>query len=69
MLGITCSKCGRRFTPSNDDLQGYLTQSEGKKYALVLCPHCNYGNKVPLARLHQAVRAAPEAREPGAPTE
>ncbi len=74
MLNVTCSKCGRRYTPSTEDLQGYLAQNEGKKFALVICPHCNYGNKIPLSRLHQAVRAAPgphepEAHGPEAPTE
>ncbi len=69
MLNVTCSKCSRRFTPSAEDLQGYLAQSEGKKYALVICPHCNYGNKIPLSRLHQAVRPAGETHPPEAPAE
>lgn len=44
-----------------------MQQAEGKKHALVLCPHCGKGNKVALMRLTQAlsaVRRAPAAEEP-----
>ena len=56
MLGLTCSKCGRRFTPTSEEIQGYVAASEGKKHAQVLCPHCGKGNKVDIQRLHQALR-------------
>ncbi len=76
MLAITCDKCRRRFTPSDEEVQGYLQQAEGKKHALVLCPHCGKGNKVALVRLTQALstaRRAPEGKaapvEPAAPQE
>jgi len=76
MLAITCDKCRRRFTPSDEEVQGYLQQAEGKKHALVLCPHCGKGNKVALVRLTQALstaRRAPEEKaapvEPAAPQE
>ncbi len=59
MLGLTCSKCGRRFTPTSEEIQSYLAQSEGKKYALVLCTHCGYGNKVDIHRLQQLMRFSP----------
>jgi phage FluMu protein Com len=55
MIGITCTKCNRRFTPSAEDVQAYLAQSEGKKYVQVICPHCNYGNKIAVQRLQQSV--------------
>ncbi len=57
MLGITCGKCNRRFTPAAADIQGYLAESADKKYALVLCPHCGHGNKVPVSRLRQETKA------------
>ncbi len=59
MLGLTCSKCGRRFTPTSEEIQTYLAQSEGKKYAQVLCAHCGYGNKVDIHRLQQFMRFTP----------
>ena len=74
MLALTCSKCGRRFMPNAEEVQGYLDQSEGKKHALVLCPHCGKGNKVDVQRLHQMLRFNPapvkaaeetEEKEPG----
>lgn len=57
MLGITCTKCGRRFTPSAEDVQAYLEQGVGKKYVQVVCPHCNYGNKIAVQRLQQGFHA------------
>jgi DNA-directed RNA polymerase subunit RPC12/RpoP len=56
MIGLTCDKCGRRFTPTDEEIDGYLAQSAGKKYALVLCPHCGHGNKIAVQRLQQTVR-------------
>ena len=64
MLNVTCSKCGRRFAPTTAEVQTYLAESEGKKHALVLCPHCGKGNKVDTGRLQQALRFAPAAVEP-----
>ncbi len=55
MIGITCSKCGRRFTPSAEDVEGYIAQGQGKKHVQVVCPHCNYGNKIAVDRLQQSV--------------
>ena len=60
MIAITCEKCRRRFTPTPEELRGYLQQSEGKKYALVTCPHCGKANKVAPERLREAVRFTKE---------
>lgn len=65
MLAINCDKCRRRFTPTSEELQGYLAQSLGKKYGLVLCPHCGKGNKVAHERIAQALRFSPAAPIPG----
>jgi DNA-directed RNA polymerase subunit RPC12/RpoP len=59
MIGLTCTKCGRRFTPTTEEIETYLAQGEGKKYAQVLCPHCGYHNKVDIHRLQQFVRFTP----------
>ncbi len=56
MIGLTCDKCGRRFTPADEEVNGYLAQNAGKKYALVLCPQCGHGNKIAVQRLQQMVR-------------
>jgi|YNPNPStandDraft_1061719.scaffolds.fasta_scaffold01181_7 hypothetical protein len=66
MLAITCEKCRRRFTPTLEALQGYLAANQGKKYALILCPHCGKGNKIALQRLQKAVRPAIAAGGPEA---
>ena len=63
MLAITCDKCRRRFTPTTDELSGYLAQGEGKKHSQVLCPHCGKGNKVSHERMVEALRyTAPERK-------
>ena len=59
MISITCAKCTRRFTPTEAELQVYLAENEGKKYALVLCPHCGKGNKIAVHRLQQVLRPTP----------
>jgi RNase P subunit RPR2 len=67
MLAISCDKCRRRFTATDEELQTYSQQAEGKRYILVLCPHCGKGSKVAVERIQQALRfAAPEsgAEEP-----
>lgn len=61
MIAITCDKCRRRYTPTSEELQVYLRESEGKKYALVLCPHCGKGNKVGHERINEALRFTPPA--------
>jgi DNA-directed RNA polymerase subunit RPC12/RpoP len=61
MLAITCAKCSRRFTPTNEEIQSVLAASEGQKHALLQCPHCGKANKVAPERLKQAVRFAPAA--------
>ena len=63
MLAITCGKCRRRFTPTVAEIRGYLAESQNKKYALVICPHCGKGNKVAHKRLQQALRFSPPAAE------
>lgn len=67
MLAITCDKCRRRFTPTPEEIQGTLKESEGKKHALILCPHCGKHNKIAPARLEHALRLAPPS-SPAAPT-
>jgi hypothetical protein len=61
MLAITCDKCRRRFTPTTEDLQGYLALGQGRKFTLVTCPHCGKGNKVAMQRVEQALRFTPAA--------
>lgn len=64
MLAVTCDKCRRRFTLADEELQGYLQQAEGKKHALVLCPHCGKGNKVAHERLARALSSPAGATPP-----
>ena len=59
MLAIACDKCRRRFTPTTEDLQGYLALGKGRKFTLVTCPHCGKGNKVATQRVEQALRFTP----------
>jgi RNase P subunit RPR2 len=66
MLAITCDKCRRRFTPTSEDLRGYLAQGQGRKYTLVTCPHCGKGNKVATHRVEQALRFSPAPEPPPA---
>jgi len=56
MIAITCEKCRRRFTPTVQEIQADLAEAQGKKHALVLCPHCGKHNKVAPERLREAVR-------------
>ncbi len=56
MLAIACDKCRRRFTATDEELRVFLQQAEGKKFALVLCPHCGKGSKIAADRIHQALR-------------
>jgi DNA-directed RNA polymerase subunit RPC12/RpoP len=64
MIAITCAKCSRRFTPTNEEIQVVLTASQGQKHVLLQCPHCGKANKVAPERLKQAVRFAPATVEP-----
>ena len=72
MIAITCEKCRRRFTPTAEEIQGFLAGSQGKKHVLVLCPHCGKGNKVSAQRLQQSAPVSPPtgkgaaSRGPGA---
>jgi len=71
MQAFTCDKCGRRFTLSVEELQGYLAQSVGQKHAAIACPHCGRHNKVAIQRLQQALRfvrrrPTPAAGQPAA---
>jgi hypothetical protein len=66
MLAITCDKCRRRFTPTTEELQGYLALGQGRKFALVTCPHCGKGNKVATQRVEQALRFSPPGETPSA---
>jgi len=61
MIAITCDKCRRRFTPTTEELQVFLAESQDKKHAQVPCPHCGKANKVSPERLREAVRFAPPA--------
>ncbi len=63
MLAITCDKCRRRYTATDEELRVYLHEAEGKKFAQVLCPHCGKANKVAADRMHQALRFAPAPAE------
>jgi hypothetical protein len=72
MIAITCDRaaCRRRFTPTTEEIQAYLVESQGKKHAQVLCPHCGKANKVSPERLREAVRfitpPPPPAEDPAA---
>jgi RNase P subunit RPR2 len=59
MLAMTCEKCRRRFTPAIEEIQGVLQRDQGKRYSLILCPHCGKANKVAIERLEQAQRETP----------
>lgn len=61
MLAITCDKCRRRFTPTPEEIQATLDESQGKKHAQILCPHCGKRNKIAPERLEHALRLAPPA--------
>jgi hypothetical protein len=63
MLAITCEKCRRHYSATNEELHVFLQQAEGKKFALVLCPHCGKGSKVAADRIHQALRFEPPAAD------
>jgi hypothetical protein len=52
------------YTPTAEELQVYLKESQGKKYALVLCPHCGKGSKVALERITQSLRFSPPTSAP-----
>ena len=67
MLAISCEKCRRRYTATDEELRVYLTQADGKKYAQVLCPHCGKPNKVAADRINQALRFSPAPTEEAAP--
>jgi hypothetical protein len=67
MLAIACDKCRRRFSATDDELRVFLQQAEGKKFALVLCPHCGKGSKVATDRIHQALRFSASPAEPEEP--
>jgi len=69
MLAITCDKCRRRFTPTVEEMQGYLASQQGKKHTLVICPHCGKGNKVGVQRLQQALKFSPPLAAQTAPAE
>jgi RNase P subunit RPR2 len=64
MIAITCDKCRRRFTPTSDEIQVYLAESQGQKHTQVPCPHCGKANKVAPERLREAVRFATPAPPP-----
>lgn len=61
MIAITCEKCRRRFTPTVEEIQGDLAAAQGRKHALIACPHCGKANKVSPERLREAVRFMPAA--------
>lgn len=63
MLAISCEKCRRRYTATDEELRVYLNEAEGKKYAQVLCPHCGKPNKIAADRIHQALRFSPAPAE------
>ena len=61
MIAITCEKCRRRFTPTVEEIQNDLATAQGKKHALMVCPHCGKANKVSPERLREAIRFVPPA--------
>jgi RNase P subunit RPR2 len=69
MLAMTCDKCRRRFTPTPEEIQADLSSSQGKKHALVMCPHCGKRNKVSPERLQHALRVGPPAETTASTTD
>ncbi len=67
MLAITCDKCRRRYTATDEELRVYLQQAEGKKFAQVLCPHCGKPSKIAENRIRQALRFSQPAEGQAAP--
>jgi RNase P subunit RPR2 len=67
VLAITCDKCRRRYSVTDEELRVFLQEAEGKKFALVLCPHCGKGSKVPVDRINQALRFSLARGEPEEP--
>jgi RNase P subunit RPR2 len=59
MLAITCDKCRRRSTLTTEEIRAALAESQGKKHAQILCPHCGKHIKVAPQRLEHALRLAP----------
>lgn len=59
MTAISCEKCRRRFTPTDEEIQSFLAEAAGKKHAHVPCPYCGKANKVAPERLREAVRFSP----------
>lgn len=60
MLAMTCDKCRRRFTPTPEEIQADLEAGQGKKHAIIICPHCGKRNKVSPERLRHALGATPQ---------
>jgi hypothetical protein len=70
MLAITCEKCRRRYTATDEELRVYLQEAEGKKHAQVLCPHCGKPNKIAVDRIASGLRfSQPAAETPATPTD
>lgn len=69
MLAIACDKCRRRSTATDEELQVYLKEAEGKKFVQVLCPHCGKANKIPADRIQQALRFSAPPAAPAEATE
>ena len=70
MIAITCDKCRRRFTPTSDEIQVYLAESQGQKHTQVPLPALRQGQQGASERLREAVRfatpAPPPAEDPAA---
>ncbi len=83
MVRVTCMRCGRGYSLTNDQIARAVEESRGTKhkYYMVNCPYCRQAAKVPLRPIRQAytrlealgvVTTAPtaegEAAEPGEAT-
>ena len=60
MLAITCDKRRRRFTPTPEEIQADLSAGQGRKHAVVICPHCGKRNKVSPERLQHGLGVTPQ---------
>lgn len=70
MVRITCMRCSRSFTLTNEQIARIVEESRDTKHKhyVVNCPYCRQPSKAPLAQVRQAyarlqAMTAPAAEE------